>query len=182
MNSLPFERIKGESEMAFSACLMYILLPPDIRSVERAQTEFYKNSPIPSRKAGQASRGWQAWSSKFHWGKRASLLDQQKALDMIEDERTVWLKTKDDFNKIGEVKIQVQLRIETFFLNYLNDNENLFDSNATDENGELLNNLSEIGDRLEQVSKIQKILNDSDKILYDRFLKSVGIESLIPMD
>jgi hypothetical protein len=182
MNSLPFERMEGESEQAWSSCLLYVLLSPDIRSVERAQTEFYKNSPIPSRKAGQASRGWQAWSSKFRWRERSAAFDTQRAVALMNDERTVWLKTKDDFNKIGEVKIQVQLRIETFFLNYLNDNENLFDSNATDENGELLNDLSEIGDRLEQVSKIQKILNESDKILYDRFLKSVGIESLIPMD
>ena len=178
MNSFPFERMKGESEMAWSGCLMYVLLAPDIRSVERAQTEFYKNSPIPSRKAGQASRGWQAWSSKFHWGKRASLLDQQKALDMIEDERTVWLKTKDDFNEIGKVKIQNQLKLENYFNNWLNDNECLFDSNGVDKN-EQSNDPMAILTLIGEVAKIFKILNEGDRILYDRFLKSVGIESLL---
>jgi hypothetical protein len=121
MNSFPFERVEGESEKAFSAFLIFALLPPDIRSVRRAQDEFYKNSPTPSRRAGSASRGWEQWSAKFHWGKRASLLDQQKSLEFIELEKNLWLKTKDDFNKIGEVKIQVQLRIETIFLNFLKD-------------------------------------------------------------
>ncbi len=67
-------------------------------------------------------------------------------------------------------------------MNWLSDNGNLFDSNATDENGELLNDLSEIGNRLEQAAKIQKILCEGDRILYDRFLKSIGIESLILPD
>jgi len=179
MNSFPFERVEGESTLAFSACLAYCLLSGK-RSVRAAQDVFYGNGKIPSRKENQGSRQWENWCSRFHWVSRASLLDQQKSLEFVELEKQLWLKTKDDFNKIGEVKIQVQLKIETFFLNFLNDNENLFDSNATDENGELLNNLSEIGDRLEQVSKIQKILCEGDRILYDRFLISVGIKSLIP--
>jgi hypothetical protein len=173
MNSFPFERVEGESEKAFSAFLIFALLPPDIRSVRRAQDEFYKNSPTPSRRAGSASRGWEQWSAKFHWGKRASLLDQQKSLEFIELEKNLWLKTKDDFNKIGEVKIQVQLRIETIFLNFLKDCDKKGFFSCED------NDLSEIGDRLENAAKIQKILNESDKILYDRFLKSIGIESLL---
>jgi len=178
MNSFPFERMKGESEMAWSGCLMYVLLAPDIRSVERAQTEFYKNSPIPSRKAGQASRGWQAWSSKFHWGQRSVAFDTQRALDMIEDERTVWLKTRDDFNEIGKVKIQNQLKLENYFNNWLNDNECLFDSNGVDKN-EQSNDPMAILTLIGEVAKIFKILNEGDRILYDRFLKSVGIESLL---
>jgi hypothetical protein len=178
MSSLPFERAEGESEMAFSACLMYILLPPDIRSVKRAQDEFYKNSKIPSRKENQASRGWEQWSAKFRWKFRASLLDQQKALDMIEDERTVWLKTKDDFNEIGKVKIQNQLKLENYFNNWLNDNECLFDSNGVDKN-EQSNDPMAILTLIGEVAKIFKILNEGDRILYDRFLKSVGIESLL---
>ena len=173
MNSFAFERVEGESEKAFSAFLIFALLPPDIRSVRRAQDEFYKNSPTPSRRAGSASRGWEQWSAKFHWGKRASLLDQQKSLEFIELEKNLWLKTKDDFNKIGEVKIQVQLRIETIFLNFLKDCDKKGFFSCED------NDLSEIGDRLENAAKIQKILNESDKILYDRFLKSIGIESLL---
>ena len=173
MNSLPFERLEGESEKAFSAFLIFALLPPDIRSVKRAQDEFYKNSPLPSRKAGQASRGWQSWSSKFHWGKRASLLDQQKSLEFIELEKQLWLETKQNFNQIGELKQSVQLKLETLFLNFLEDAEKKGFFSCDD------NDLSEVGDRIEQVSKIQKILCEGDKILYDRFLKSVGIESLL---
>jgi hypothetical protein len=182
MNSLPFEREKDESVLAFSGCLLYVLLPPDIRSVKRAQDEFYKNSPTPSRKAGQASRGWETWSSRYKWKQRASLIDHQRATEFIELEKNLWLETKAKFNQIGDLKQSVQLKIETFFLNWLSDNENLFDSNAKDENGELLNDLSEIGDRLEQAAKIQKILCEGDRILYDRFLKSIGIESLILPD
>jgi hypothetical protein len=173
MNSLSFERMEGESDRAFAGFLAYAFLSPDIRSVRRAQDEFYKNSPTPSRRAGSASRGWEQWSAKFHWGKRASLLDQQKSLEFIELEKNLWLKTKDDFNKIGEVKIQVQLRIETIFLNFLKDCDKKGFFSCED------NDLSEIGDRLENAAKIQKILNESDKILYDRFLKSIGIESLL---
>jgi hypothetical protein len=182
MNSLSFERVEGESERAFAAFLIFALLPPDIRSVKRAQDEFYKNSPIPSRKAGQASRGWEVWASRFRWRERVSLLDQQKATEFIELEKNLWLETKAKFNQIGDLKQSVQLKIETFFLNWLSNNGNLFDSNATDENGELLNDLSEIGNRLEQAAKIQKILCEGDRILYDRFLKSIGIESLILPD
>jgi hypothetical protein len=178
MNSFPFERQNGESEKAFSAFLIFALLPPDIRSVRRAQDEFYKNSPLPSRKTGQASRGWENWCSRFHWRERSTLLDQQKALGMIEDERTVWLKTKDDFNEIGKVKIQNQLKLENYFNNWLNDNECLFDSNGVDKN-EQSNDPMAILTLIGEVAKIFKILNEGDRVLYDRFLKSVGIESLL---
>jgi hypothetical protein len=30
-----------------------------------------------------------------------------------------------------------------------------------------------------EVAKIFKILNEGDRVLYDRFLKSIGIESLL---
>ena len=178
MNSFPFERVEGESEKAFSAFLIFALLPPDIRSVRRAQDEFYKNSPTPSRRAGSASRGWEQWSAKFHWGKRASLLDQQKSLEFIELEKNLWLKTKDDFNKIGEVKIQNQLKLENYFNNWLNDNECLFDSNGVDKN-EQSNDPMAILTLIGEVAKIFKILNEGDRVLYDRFLKSIGIESLL---
>ena len=173
MNSFPFERVEGESEKAFSAFLIFALLPPDIRSVRRAQDEFYKNSPTPSRRAGSASRGWEQWSAKFHWGKRASLLDQQKSLEFIELEKQLWLETKQNFNQIGELKQSVQLKLETLFLNFLEDAEKKGFFSCDD------NDLSEVGDRIEQVSKIQKILNEGDRVLYDRFLKSIGIESLL---
>jgi hypothetical protein len=175
MNSFPFERLEGESTLAFSACLAYCLMSGK-RSVKAAQDIFYGNSKAPSRKENQGSRQWQNWCSRFHWVSRANLLDQQRALEFIELEKQLWLKTKDDFNKIGEVKIQVQLRIETIFLNFLKDCDKKGFFSCDD------NDLSEVGDRLENAAKIQKILNESDKILYDRFLKSVGIESLIPMD
>ena len=178
MNSFPFERVEGESEKAFSAFLIFALLPPDIRSVRRAQDEFYKNSPTPSRRAGSASRGWEQWSAKFHWGKRASLLDQQKSLEFIELDKNLWLKTKDDFNKIGEVKIQNQLKLENYFNNWLNDNECLFDSNGVDKN-EQSNDPMAILTLIGEVAKIFKILNEGDRVLYDRFLKSIGIESLL---
>jgi hypothetical protein len=173
MNSLSFERMEGESDRAFAGFLAYAFLSPDIRSVRRAQDEFYKNSPTPSRRAGSASRGWEQWSAKFHWGKRASLLDQQKSLEFIELEKQLWLETKQNFNQIGELKQSVQLKLETLFLNFLEDAEKKGFFSCDD------NDLSEVGDRIEQVSKIQKILCEGDKILYDRFLKSVGIESLL---
>jgi hypothetical protein len=178
MNSLSFERMEGESDRAFAGFLAYAFLSPDIRSVRRAQDEFYKNSPTPSRRAGSASRGWEQWSAKFHWGKRASLLDQQKSLEFIELEKNLWLKTKDDFNKIGEVKIQNQLKLENYFNNWLNDNECLFDSNGVDKN-EQSNDPMAILTLIGEVAKIFKILNEGDRVLYDRFLKSVGIESLL---
>jgi hypothetical protein len=178
MNSLSFERMEGESDRAFAGFLAYAFLSPDIRSVRRAQDEFYKNSPTPSRRAGSASRGWEQWSAKFHWGKRASLLDQQKSLEFIELEKNLWLKTKDDFNKIGEVKIQNQLKLENYFNNWLNDNECLFDSNGVDKN-EQSNDPMAILTLIGEVAKIFKILNEGDRVLYDRFLKSIGIESLL---
>jgi hypothetical protein len=172
MNSFPFEREKDESTLAFSACLTYVLMSGK-RSVRAAQDIFYGNGKIPSRKENQGSRQWQSWSSKFHWGKRASLLDQQKSLEFIELEKQLWLETKQNFNQIGELKQSVQLKLETLFLNFLEDAEKKGFFSCDD------NDLSEVGDRIEQVSKIQKILCEGDKILYDRFLKSVGIESLL---
>ena len=178
MNSLSFERMEGESDRAFAGFLAYAFLSPDIRSVRRAQDEFYKNSPTPSRRVGSACRGWEQWSAKFHWGKRASLLDQQKSIEFIELEKNLWLKTKDDFNKIGEVKIQNQLKLENYFNNWLNDNECLFDSNGVDKN-EQSNDPMAILTLIGEVAKIFKILNEGDRVLYDRFLKSIGIESLL---
>ena len=175
MNSFPFERESDESTLAFSACLTYVLMSGK-RSVKAAQDIFYGNSKPPSRKENQGSRQWENWSAKFHWGKRASLVDTQRALEFIELEKQLWLETKQNFNQIGELKQSVQLKLETLFLNFLEDAEKKGFFSCDD------NDLSEVGDRIEQVAKIQKILCEGDKILYDRFLKSIGIESLISMD
>jgi hypothetical protein len=51
MNSFPFERVEGESEKAFSAFLIFALLPPDIRSVRRAQDEGKERAYSTNRKA-----------------------------------------------------------------------------------------------------------------------------------
>jgi hypothetical protein len=153
-------------------------MSPAFRSVRKAQDEFYKNSKVPTRKEGQASRGWEQWSAKFHWRERSAAFDTQRALALMNDERTVWLKTKDDFNEIGKVKIQNQLKLENYFNNWLNDNECLFDSNGVDKN-EQSNDPMAILTLIGEVAKIFKILNEGDRILYDRFLKSVGIESLL---
>jgi len=174
MSSLPFERLDGESELAFAACLLYVLLPPDIRSVKAAQDIFYKNSKIPSRKENQASRGWEVFASKFRWRERASLLDQQRAIDFLEVEKLQMLKTKEHFNKLGDVKQQNQLKLEILFSGWIDRGMKKGYFGGEDEDSE------ETGVRLEQATKIQKALNESDGKLYDRVLKSIGIESLIP--
>ena len=173
MNSLSFERMEGESDRAFAGFLAYAFLYPDIRSVRRAQDEFYKNSPTPSRRVGSASRGWEQWSAKFHWGKRASLLDQQKSLEFVELEKQLWLETKAKFNQIGDLKQSVQLSLETLFSNWLGDAEKTGFFSCEN------NDPMEVGERIYVAAKIQKILCEGDKILYERFLKSIGIQSLI---
>lgn len=173
VNSL-LERLEGESAQAYSGFLAYALLPPDIRTVKRAQEEFYKNSKIPNRVDGQASRSWEVWSSRFKWLARASLIDQQKATDFLEAEKAQMLKTKEHFNKLGDIKQQNQVKLEILFSNWLD--RGMKKGYFGDENEDS----HESAVRIEEAAKIQKLLNESDGKLYDRNLKSVGIESLIP--
>ena len=175
MNSFPFERVEGESTLAFSACLAYCLLSGK-RSVRAAQDVFYGNGKIPSRKENQGSRQWENWCSRYKWVSRASLLDQQKALEFIELEKQLWLETKAKFNQIGDLKQTVQLSLETLFSNWLEDAEKTGFFSCEE------NDPMEVGDRIYVASKIQKILCEGDRILYDRFLRSVGIESLLLQD
>jgi hypothetical protein len=108
---------------------------------------------------------------------RANLLDQQRALEFIELEKQLWLETKAKFNQIGDLKQSVQLSLETLFSNWLEDGDKKGFFSIGEENDPM-----EVGDRIYVAAKIQKILCEGDKILYDRFLKSVGIESLLNQD
>ena len=84
------------------------------------------------------------------------------------------LKTKEHFNKLGDIKQQNQVKLEILFSNWLD--RGMKKGYFGDENEDS----HESAVRIEEAAKIQKLLNESDGKLYDRNLKSVGIESLIP--
>jgi hypothetical protein len=178
-SGFPFHRVEGETAAAWAACLTYCVLPPDIRSVKRAQEEFYKNSPLPSRKAGSASRGWEQWSAKFKWTERACLLDTQKALEFMEAEKDSWMKTQDDFNKISQTKQQHQTIMETYFTYWLEENKNRLDSRMKKENGDPLNDPRAVLSLIKEMNQIFKISCESDRILWDRYLTSIGIATVL---
>jgi hypothetical protein len=185
INEFPFEKEKDESELAWAACLTYCLMSPDTRSIKDAQEIFYRNSKVPSRDKNHASRGWETWSSKFKWKDRASKIDTKKALDIIDAEKQLWIETRKRFNKIGDVKQQTQLKLEVCLTRWLEDNPNVLATKARNEKGEvinheLINDPKEVLGIIGEAFKVFKMANESDRILYDRFLKSIGIESLIP--
>jgi hypothetical protein len=171
---LPFSKESNEPDLAWAACLTYCLLPPDIRSVKKAQDEFYINKPTPTRKNGNASPGWEDWCRKFKWRERASIIDTKRATDFLSAEQSEMLKTKEDFNKLGSVKKENQLKLELIFSKWMD--RGMKKGWFGDENEDS----HESAVRIEQAAKIQKLLNESDGKLYDRVLKSTGIESLIP--
>ena len=180
---LPFSKESNEPDLAWAACLTYCLLPPDIRSVKKAQDEFYINKPTPTRKNGNASPGWEDWCRKFKWRDRASLIDTKKATDFLSVEHAQMIKARDDFNKLGEIKYQAQIEIEILFNDWRRQSKEkgYFAVEYVNKAGELIeNDPGEVGSRLDQVVKILRGLNESDRILSDRRLTSVGIKSLIP--
>lgn len=180
---LLFSREANESETAWAACLTYCQLPPDIRSVRKAQDEFYINSQTPYRKKNQASAGWEEWCRKFKWRERASLIDTKKTNDFLSVEHAQMIKARDDFNKLGEIKYQAQIEIEILFNDWRRQSKEkgYFAVEYVNKAGELIeNDPGEVGSRLDQVVKILRGLNESDRILSDRRLTSVGIKSLIP--
>jgi hypothetical protein len=181
---LPFERAEGETDDAWLACLIYCcLLTRDVRSLPLAQDVYYRNKKIPSRKNGNASRGWEDWCRKFKWTERAKNFDEKRVADFLEVEHAQMIKARDEFNKLGDIKYQAQIEIELLFSNWRNQSKEkgYFAVEYTTKAGDLIeNDPGDIGNRLEQVAKIQKILNDCDRSLSDRRLTSVGIKSLIP--
>ena len=181
---LPFERAEGETDDAWLACLIYCcLLTRDVRSLPLAQDVYYTNKKIPSRKNGNASRGWESWCSRYKWKERAKNFDEKRVADFLEVEHAQMIKARDDFNKLGEIKYQAQIEIEILFNDWRRQSKEkgYFAVEYVNKAGELIeNDPGEVGSRLDQVVKILRGLNESDRILSDRRLTSVGIKSLIP--
>jgi hypothetical protein len=172
MNGLPFEKQKNESMENFFACITYCWLHPDIRSIEKTKERFSKSFPKNKDNLFELSQ-------KFSWEKRASLVDNEKINDTLNDEKKEWLKTRDYFHELSLIKLESQKDLEEIIHNYLEDSKPYLDINKVDENGNKLNTITDVSKRLEQINRITKSANENDKILWERYLSSIGLDSLI---
>lgn len=172
MNGIPFEKSKNESLENFFACIIYCLFHPDIRNIDKTKEKFSKSFPKNKDDLFELSQ-------KFSWEKRASLVDNEKINDALNDEKKRWLETRDYFQQIGLLKLESQKDLEDLIHNYLEDCKPYLDINKVDENGNKINTITDVSKRLEQINRITKSANENDKVLWERYLSSIGLDSLI---
>ena len=172
MNGIPFEKQKNESMENFFACIIFCLFHPDIRSIEKTKEKFSRSFPKNKDNLFELSQ-------KFSWDKRASLVDNEKINDSLNDEKKQWLKTRDYFQQIGLIKLENQKGLEELLHNFLEDSKPYLDINKVDENGNKLNSITDVCKRFEQINRITKTANENDKMLWERYLSSIGLDRLI---
>lgn len=73
----PWHRLPEESALAYAAFCAYYPLPPGERSIDLAWRKGAKRGQ--KRDGKRAPTGWQTWSSKFDWVKRALAHDEHLA-------------------------------------------------------------------------------------------------------
>lgn len=123
----PIERMEGESVKAFDACICYIKLPPNERSVLKAFKVRTGRSD-----AKQATSSWKDWSKQFDWKGRAERYDLwniRATTQMIVDvQRDSISDVRNYFNALNAFVIRdanINIRLFGFLENAMDEKDKL---------------------------------------------------------